>query len=360
MSDSNEQEIKLVNTLSRLVRTILLMVVAIVLLLIVIVYHQINPDLFSNNTSDDVLQLKQNILPKPAPDIYWHAPDTSLLSGDTDRELILLGRDIIVHTANYFGPKGKVKANATNGMNCQNCHLDAGTKVFGNNYGSVFSTYPKYRARSGSIENIYKRVNDCFERSLNGQPLDTASREMQAIKAYINWLGKDVAKGEKAKGSGFKDIAFLTRAADASNGKIVYQAKCTSCHQQNGQGLMNAEGIAYTYPPLWGQYSYNVGAGLYRMSNFAKYVKYNMPLGADFENPQLSDEEAWDVAAFVNSQPRPNKDLSKDWPNKEEKPFDHPFGPYADKFSEHQHKFGPYQPIIDTINARKQRTNTKS
>ncbi|KXK29115.1 MAG: cytochrome c class I, partial [Bacteroidetes bacterium OLB12] len=118
-----------------------------------------------------------------------------------------------MHTAAYLGPKGSVKA-ISNGLNCQNCHLDAGTKVFGNNYGSVAATYPKFRARSGQEEDIYKRVNDCFERSLNGKPLAVDSKEMQAIKAYIEFLGKDVPKGEKAKGSGFKDLAYLDRAAD--------------------------------------------------------------------------------------------------------------------------------------------------
>ena len=61
----------------------------------------------------------------------------------------------------------------------------------------------------------------------------------------------------------------------------------------------------------------------------------------------LTDEEAWDVAAFVNSQPRPKADLKKDWPNISAKPVDHPFGPYTDGFSEEQHKYGPFQPIVD-------------
>ncbi len=357
MQDNEQLELKLIKTLSKLVRTLFVMVSLIVFMLILLFYHHLHPEIFSGIDKQKVVDNPPISKPK---ENFWQAPDTVTLAGDANRELILYGRELIVHTALYFGPKGSVKVQATNGMNCQNCHLDAGTKVFGNNYGSVYATYPKYRARSGSVENIYKRVNDCFERSLNGQPLDTASKEMQAIKAYISWLGRDVVKGEKAKGSGFKDLPYLTRAADASKGILIYQEKCVNCHQQNGQGLLNADGTAYTYPPLWGPNSYNIGAGLYRMSNFAKYVKYNMPLGADHENPQLSDEEAWDVAAYVNTQPRPKKDLSTDWPKKEEKPFDHPFGPYADKFSEQQHKYGPYQPIIDTMNARKQRSTTKS
>ncbi len=232
-------------------------------------------------------------------------------------------------------------------MNCQNCHLSAGTTDWGNNYGAVFSTYPKYRARSGAKENIYKRINDCFERSLNGKAIDTSGKEMLAIKSYIEYIGSDVKKGEKAKASGIYDLAYLDRAADATNGKALYTAKCASCHQPEGQGQLAIDKIEYTYPPLWGKNSYNSGAGLYRISRLAGYIKYNMPQGATFLKPQLSNEEAWDIAAFVNSQPRPTKDLSKDWPNMAEKPADHPFGPFADSFPISQHKFGPYQPIAD-------------
>lgn len=284
---------------------------------------------------------------------YWHAPEEATLENNPNKEAIIYGKDLIVHTSLYFGANGKVTKNATNGMNCQNCHLEAGTKVFGNNYGSVFSTYPKYRPRSGTVENIQKRVTDCFERSLNGKAPDSASKEMKAIVAYINWLGKDVPKGEKANGSGFKDLAFLKRAADPSLGKTVYIQKCQSCHQPNGEGVQMEDKSAYVYPPLWGNHSYNIGAGLYRLASFAKYVKYNMPFGTNYTSPQLSDEEAWDVAAFVNSQPRPSKNIKKDWPKMEEKPYDHPFGPYADGFSETQHKYGPFQPIKDKLDAMK-------
>ncbi len=283
----------------------------------------------------------------------WTAPDPEGLPNGPEKERILYGRDLIAHTARYFGPKGSVKAGATNGMNCQNCHLKAGTQPFGNNYGAVASTYPRYRARSGAVENIYKRVNDCFERSLNGQALDTNGAEMAALVAYIQFLGKEVPKGEKPEGSGLKKLAFLNRPADPVRGKEVYTAQCASCHQPNGQGLLAPDGMEYTYPPMWGANSYNSGAGLYRLSNFAKYVKYNMPQGVEHAEPVLTDEEAWDLAAFVNSQPRPGKDISRDWPRIEEKPFDHPFGPFADAFTEKEHKYGPFGPIEAAAEARK-------
>ncbi|MCS6980900.1 MAG: c-type cytochrome [Flavobacteriales bacterium] len=273
-------------------------------------------------------------------DLFWVAPDPATI---TDEE-IKYGRELIVQTAKYLGPKGSV-AQITNGMNCQNCHLEAGTKIFGNNYSAVASTYPKFRARSGTVESIEKRVNDCFERSLNGKPLAVDSREMKAIVAYIKWLGQNVSKGETPKGAGLVEVPFLDRPADPEKGRLVYEAKCKICHGPDGAGVKAADGVTYQYPPLWGPNSYNTGAGLYRLSRFAGYVKANMPLGATHDNPQLTDEEAWDVAAFVNSQPRPVMDISKDWPDISKKPIDHPFGPFLDSFPESQHKYGPFGPI---------------
>lgn len=275
-----------------------------------------------------------------------------------EQELIKYGKELIAHTSEYLGPKGSV-AHISNGMNCQNCHLNAGTQPWGNNYFAVQANYPKFRERSGSIENQVKRVNDCFERSLNGKALDSSSREMKAILAYIKWIGSDVPKKTTPRGAGIFKIKGLKRPTDPENGRVVYEQKCQSCHQANGEGLLAENGKSYTYPPLWGKNSYNHGAGLYRISNFAGYVKYNMPLGATYERPQLTDEEAWDIAAFVNSQPRPAKDLSKDWPNIAGKPFDHPFGPYADPFSEQQHKYGPYKPIKEWKEAHKKSSNSK-
>jgi thiosulfate dehydrogenase len=290
---------------------------------------------------------------------YWIAPtlDSQNIPGHKERTMIVYGKDLIANTSKYFGPLGSVKA-VSNGMNCQNCHLDAGTRPWGNNYSAVASTYPKFRERSGAIESIPKRVNDCFERSLNGKAIDTAGYEMKSIVAYFQWLGQHVKKGEKPKGSGIADLKYLDRAADPANGKIVYTQKCQSCHGADGAGFKNIKDSSYSFPPLWGEHSYNTGAGLFRLSRFAGYVKDNMPFKlAKHETPVLSDEEAWDVAAFVNSQPRPKGNIKKDWPNISAKPIDHPFGPYDDGFTEEQHKYGPFQPIVDERNKMKQASN---
>jgi thiosulfate dehydrogenase len=276
----------------------------------------------------------------------WHPPDSNTIPRSEAGDLIRYGRDLIAHTSLYLGPKGTV-AHISNGMNCQNCHLEAGTKPWGNNYSAVASTYPRYRDRSGTVESIEKRVNDCLERSLNAsKPLDSTSREMRAIVAYMQWLGTNVPKGHKPLGSGIATLKNLNRPADPLKGKQVYINKCQTCHGHNGEGKEDtATGVGYLYPPLWGQNSFNIGAGLYRLSRMAGYVKDNMPFGASHENSQLTEEQAWDVAAFINAQPRPFKKFDNDWPQKNTKPFDYPFGPYADTFSEQQHKFGPFDPI---------------
>jgi thiosulfate dehydrogenase len=279
----------------------------------------------------------------------WTAPSlfTDRSVQGEERALVIYGEDLIANTSKYLGPNGSV-AHITNGMNCQNCHLNAGRKTWGNNYGAVAANYPKFRERSGSIETVYKRVSDCMERSLNGSTLDSNSREMKAMIAYIKWVGYTVPKDSTPKGAGIKAPEYLDRAASPEKGLIVYTAKCQSCHGANGEGLMAADAKSYTYPPLWGEHSYNIGAGLFRLSRFAGYVRDNMPFNqATHRNPALTDEESWDVAAFVNSRPRPSKDLSKDWPNISKKPIDHPFGPYTDGFTEEQHKFGPFKPIIE-------------
>jgi len=348
-TDKKNSQDGLLDIMNNLLRIIALLIAGIIILPLIVLYkndihaYLTKKNVESKNSNSTISVDNKQTTPK---EIFWMAPSIENITDERLKAEVTYGKELIMHTAKYLGPKGSV-LKISNGMNCQNCHLDAGTKTFGNNYGSVASTYPKFRARSGTEENIYKRVNDCFERSLNGKALDTLSKEMQAIKAYISYIGSNVKKGEKAKGAGFKDLAFLNRAANPQNGKIIYIAKCQSCHQPNGEGTLNADGNEYTYPPLWGKNSYNDGAGLYRLSNFAKYVKNNMPLGATHDNTHLTDDEAWDLAAFVNTQPRPHKNTPKDWPDISKKPIDHPFGPYADNFPQQQHKLGPFQPIVD-------------
>ena len=277
-------------------------------------------------------------------DSNWVAPAASTIPRGQAGDEIRYGKELIAHTSVYLGPKGK-KGSISNGLNCQNCHNEAGTKSYGLNFSAVAATYPQFRNRSGTLVTITERINGCFDRSMNGQLLDTASREMKAMIAYIKWVGNKVPRGVRPVNAGVPKLNYLDRAADPKKGKIAFVI-CQVCHGQDGQGQFNEQGTEYIFPPLWGPHSYNDGAGLYRLSNFAAFVKSNMPFGTTYEHPVLTDEQAWDIAAYVNSQPRPHKDQSKDYVVSGKKPIDSPYGPYDDSFSERQHKYGPYPPIL--------------
>ena len=333
-----------VQQLPHLARLLMLLTVAVGLVLVGVLTQVYGPP-----AAPAPVAVEDEAAQGPPPTGSYHrpataAPDTALIPRTALGHQIRYGRALIAHTAQYLGPNGSV-AHLTNGMNCQNCHLQAGTQGFANNYLAVAATYPKLRARSGTVVSIEQRVNDCMERSLNGRALADSSRELRAIVAYLKWLGTGIPRGQKVYGTGFVKLPYLDRAADPVIGKAVFAAKCQRCHGPEGQGQQLASNTGYQYPPLWGPHSYNDGAGLFRMSNLAKYVKAAMPFGATFDHPELTNKQAWDVAAFVNSQPRPHLAPPRDWPDISKKPVDHPFGPYADAFSERQHKYGPFQPI---------------
>lgn len=279
-------------------------------------------------------------------------PDTSQIQQSPDAALIRYGRELIANTRKYLGPEGTV-AQVSNRLNCQSCHLEAGAKpdAYSANFMGVAANYPLYRDRSGMSETIQYRVNDCMIRSMDGQPLDTAGREMKALVAYVLWIGKAVPPKTKPINSKIEKLPFLQRAADTLRGKKIFVAKCQLCHGKNGSGGYSVDSEIY-YPPLWGAGSFNTAAGMYRVSTLAGFIKNNMPFGVNYGKSQLSDEECWDVAAFINSQPRPHKSFPNDWPDISKKAIDHPFGPYADGFSEQQHKYGPFGPIVNERNKK--------
>ena len=291
----------------------------------------------------------QQITP-PNPPI-WTVPEIGALPDDANSRQVRKGRDLITATYAYIGPlvADPAKRYAGNSLACSNCHLNAGTKMFGLPIFGLFDMYPRYSARSGAEVTIEDRVNQCMTRSLNGRGLPENSAEMTAIVAYLKFLSSDVTPGETLPGLGSGHLPELDRAADPERGRQIYDRGCSNCHGAQGAGfrrLYPAGNPGYLIPPLWGADSFNDGAGMNRLINAANFVHFNMPRGIDYLAPWLSVEEAWDVAAYIVSQARPRKSgLDKDFPDLIEKPVDAPYGPYADGFSEQQHKYGPFAPI---------------
>lgn len=281
----------------------------------------------------------------------WTIPDTNEIPHDEFGEMVRYGRDLIVNTAYYIGPEGKVGKFLGNKMNCTNCHLEAGTKPYAFNFYSTHARYPQYRARENKILSLADRVNNCIERPHNGKHIPLNSKEMIAMISYMKWLGEKVPVNENVKGDGPINIDFPKRAADSKNGEKVYIRECLSCHGANGEGKMRADNVCYEYPPLWGDKSYQSGSSVHRLIKMAPFVYANMPNKiASYNNPKLTIEEAYDVVAFINNDTihnRPQPVTKTDYANLYHKPIDYDKGPYLDSFPAMQHKYGPYQEIID-------------
>jgi thiosulfate dehydrogenase len=280
-------------------------------------------------------------------------PDTSTIPHDRFGEMVRYGRELIVNTPHYIGPNGTVGKYLGNNMTCSNCHLDAGTRPFGFNFFSSHARYPQYRGRENKVLTLSERINNCIERPGNGTPLPLDSKEIVAMVCYLKWLASNVPIGHHVKGDESMELDYPDRAADPDKGAKIYVENCASCHGKNGEGVMRPDSSAFLYPPLWGNYTYQKGSSPHRVLKDARFIKANMPdKKATWRKPFLTDEQAIDVAAFINDDrihPRPEKrDKSiPDYPDVKAKPIDYGTGPYVDSFTAMQHKFGPYKPIID-------------
>jgi len=258
------------------------------------------------------------------------------------------GKRLLAQTSELVGPDNADPNMRFAGsrMSCGSCHLGTGTEPGTLALLPATQHYPRFSPRVGGTTDIEDRVNECMQRSLNGKPLARNSPEMIAMASYIRSLGdRNSAMGAsllKAK----EPPAFKTpdRAADLKAGKQVFDDHCARCHGSDGTGLMaDAKPIdGYVFPPLWGPDSFNDGAGMHRVLTAARFIKARMPLG----KADLTDDQAFDVAAYINSQPRPHMaNLDRDFPDRAAKPVDAGYGPYADSFPQEQHEFGPFKPI---------------
>ncbi|HSZ50680.1 MAG TPA: c-type cytochrome [Caulobacteraceae bacterium] len=288
----------------------------------------------------------------------WAAPSVEALPDDDWGRTVLYGRDLVTRTYALIGPEAPDPHMrfAGNNLACASCHIDAGRQRFGLPLVGVYADFPNYRARSGKVGTIEDRINGCMVRSMNGKPLPAQGREMTAMVAYLKFMSSGVRVGDRTDGRGVGAMPELSRAADPVRGRLIYARTCAACHGADGAGRRTGgEGDAggYAIPPLWGPDSFNDGAGMDRLIDAANFIHGNMPAGVTLAQPALPPSDAWDVAAFVVSQPRPHMArLGDDYPKREEKPVDAPYGPYADTFGATAHKFGPFGPIRRASTAR--------
>lgn len=230
-----------------------------------------------------------------------HAPTVEDLKNDDSinpelKKVILKGRDMFMNTQQF---RGKY---VFNDLNCKSCHLGEGRMNWSAPIWPAATTLPDYRGKNHHVNSLEERIAGCFSFSMNGKPPAYGSDDMLAMVAYHQWLAKGAPVYEKNIGG--RGFSHLGREApeklDFERGKAVYQENCAICHGDNGQGQRKDGDVVF--PPLWGDGSYNWGAGMTRVFTAASFIKNNMPLG---KPGSLSDEEAWQVANFINSHERP-------------------------------------------------------
>jgi thiosulfate dehydrogenase len=241
-------------------------------------------------------------LPAALPGQYLHqTPDIDQLREDTAmhpqlRALILRGYALFTDTQQLRG------SHVFNDMNCKSCHLGAGGLNWAGPVWPAATTLPDYRGKNQRINTLEDRIADCFAYSMNGTPPASGSEDMLALTAYHQWLATGAPMYEQnIAGRGFGHLGNrMPENTSIEQGRQLYEQHCSLCHGADGSGIKQAEQVVF--PALWGDGSYNWGAGMSRVPTAASFIHLNMPLG---KPGSLSEQEAWDLALFINSQERP-------------------------------------------------------
>ena len=224
----------------------------------------------------------------------FQPPNEDTLPDDAFGNLVREGKALFVNTQTLRGRY------VGNGLQCVNCHLDAGRRADSAPLWAAYAVYPAFRQKTGRVDTFDARVQGCFMYSMNGKAPAAGSRELTALTAYAYWLATKAPVGVSLPGRGYPELAPPAEPPSIRRGADVYARNCALCHGDDALGTQ-VEG-AYVFPPLAGKDSYNWGAGMHRINTAAAFIKANMPLG---KPNSLSDQQAWDVAAFVNSRERP-------------------------------------------------------
>lgn len=257
------------------------------------------------NSDQELLNRLEHIAPNapmPAEGQYVHIPPTmdDLEASSLHpklKETIRRGHDLFMNTQQLRGK------NVFNNMNCVSCHVGEGRVPFAGPVWPAAVVLPDFRPKNDHVNSLEERIAGCFTYSMNGMPPEYGSDNMLALAAYHQWLAKGVPiyqDGKTLYGRGYPRLPDPEQSPDVVRGKAVYEESCVMCHGVDGAGV-SARGEV-VFPPLWGDDSYNWGAGISRLFTLASFTKHNMPLGSP---RTLTDQQAWDVAQYINSQERP-------------------------------------------------------
>ncbi|MFM2657881.1 c-type cytochrome [Vibrio owensii] len=293
----------------------------------------------ASDAANNELPDRQTELPavqKHADTQYLKPRDLSTIENDEFGQKVKYGYSLFVNSQQM---RGRYVGNE---QNCVNCHMEAGRKANAAPLWAAYMAYPAYRKKNDKVNSYADRIQGCFTYSMNGKPPAKDSKELEALSAYAYWLAmgglldqygmqdepvpaistKQLLTGGKAEdfplpekianalpaekrgnlaGRGYPKIDNPELEPSPERGAQVYVDNCAACHGESGQGIHDKNGRSYI-PPLWGEYAYNWGAGMHRINTAAYFIYENMPLG---KSVQLSKQDAWDVAAYINSHERP-------------------------------------------------------
>jgi thiosulfate dehydrogenase len=193
-----------------------------------------------------------------------------------------------------------------NNLSCASCHANGGTVKDEAPMIGLTAVYPEYRPREGEVYTLEDRINGCMIRSMNGKMIPEDSKEMRAMIAYLHYMSEGVPSGADIPWRAAKEPKQFP-VPSIEDGEKVYAQSCAACHAADGGGTGTNTG-----PAVWGENSFNDGAGMSRLTKMAGYVQKNMPKG---QGGTLTDQQAIDVAAYILSHDRPEfTGHEGDWP----------------------------------------------
>ena len=244
-------------------------------------------------------------VPNPPPDVgavsppgsrrIFSPPPESAIPHNEFGEVVRRGRDI------FDEPARNASAYVGNRLRCSSCHLDSGRLANSSPMWAAYVAYPSYRAKNRHVNTFAERLQDCFTYSMNGKAPPLGDPVLVALESYAYWLATGAPIGPNLPGRGYPKPLRPAVPADYSRGQRVYGRYCALCHGVDGAGQDATDG-SMAFPALWGDRSFNWGAGMGDIGNAAAFIQANMPLS---QAGSLTDQDAWDVATFIDSHDRP-------------------------------------------------------
>ena len=229
--------------------------------------------------------------------VLFQPPSEQDMPANEFGKTVKMGRDIFEHTKRYASQYVGKNSN----LNCSSCHLDAGRLAHSSPLWAAYVSYPAYRSKNKHVNTFPERLQGCFKYSMNGKAPPLGAPVLVALESYAYWLASGATIDPKIAGRGYPAVPAPPLARDYGRGQQVFEQHCALCHGADGAGQMDNNGQP-VFPALWGAKSFNWGAGMGSIKNAAGFIQANMPLGL---GGTLNDQQAWDVATFMDSHERP-------------------------------------------------------